>query len=95
MAKNLENVIDVVENEEITVNVVEKNSKLKEFGSKVKNGVQKHGKKVLKGAVVIGATGLGFALGSKFGKKDSDDYDCDYESSDVNYSEEAYEAEEE
>lgn len=96
MAKNLENVVDVVENEEITVNVVEKNSKIKEFGSKVKNGVQKHGKKALKGAAVIGLTGLGFALGSKFGNKKSDDYDYDYESNDSeNYFEEAVEANEE
>ena len=93
MAKN-ENVIEVMENEEIAVNVVEKESKLKNFGSKVKNGVQKHGKKVLKGAVLIGATGLGFALGKGLSKK-SDDYDYDYESNDENYSEEAVEANEE
>ena len=94
MAKNLENV-NVVENEEITVEVVEKNSKLKEFGSKVKNGVQKHGKKALKGVVLIGVTGLGFALGSKFGGKKSDDPDYDYEYQDENYSEEVVETEEE
>ena len=93
MAKNLENV-NVVDAEEITVEVVEKESKLKNFGSKVKDGVQKHGKKVLKGAILIGATGLGFALGKGL-KKKSDDQDYDYEDYSENYSEEVVETEEE
>lgn len=53
-----------------------------EFITKVGNGIKKHGKKLLVGAVV-GAVGLvAFALGRKTGKDDDFDY-IELESDDV------------
>ena len=72
-----ENKVMTNENAQATEEV--KESKLKVFGSKVKGGVQKHGKKVLKGIALVGVGALGYMLGAR--SKGDDDYD--YEVDDV------------
>lgn len=70
---------EVIENEdqkestELEVTVIEKDS----FGTKLKKGVKKHGKKI-GGAIVLCVAGIAaYALGKKSGSKqvESDDYD--------------------
>ena len=73
--------IKAIEVEEETVDTTEvaemaetKESKIKSFGSKVKNGLKKNGKKIATG-VVIGAVGLvAYALGAS-SKITDDEYD--------------------
>lgn len=63
-----------VENNEATVNnnaevpAVEETTK-EGIGTKLLNGVKKHGKKVAKGAAIVGIGILGYALGTKAGNK--------------------------
>lgn len=73
----------VVENTAVAETPVVEETK-EGFGSKLKAGVKKHGKKVVGIAAGIGVGVLGYALGAKFGhSNDSDDSDCyDYAADD-------------
>lgn len=61
------------ENTEIEVAIEEvKESKLKTFGTKVKSGLQKHGKNIAKGAVIGLGLVAAYAIGSRAGSNDED-----------------------
>lgn len=49
-----------------------KESKLKAFGTKVKSGLQKHGKNIAKGAVIGLGLVVAYAIGSRTGGSDDD-----------------------
>lgn len=49
-----------------------KESKLKAFGTKVKSGLQKHGKNIAKGAVIGLGLVAAYAIGSRTGGNDDD-----------------------
>lgn len=49
-----------------------KESKLKAFGTKVKSGLQKHGKNIAKGAVIGLGLVAAYAIGSRAGGSDDD-----------------------
>lgn len=57
-----------------------KESKLRAFGSKVKSGLQKHGKNIAKGAVIGLGLVAAYAIGSRTGSGDDSDVvaDSDY-----------------
>lgn len=76
----VEDVIDVDEIEE--VEEMKKESKLKVFGSKAKNVVKTHGKKIAVGALFGAGLLLGYAVGHKGGDEDDSDYDEDIIDSD-------------
>lgn len=61
-------------------------SKLKAFGTKVKSGLQKHGKNIAKGAVIGLGLVAAYAIGSRAGGSD-DDSDVVAESTDDEASE--------
>lgn len=72
-----------VKNTEVNEGVEVEMTKSNEFITKVGNGIKKHGKKLLAGAIV-GAVGLvGFMLGRKTGKDDEDFDYIELESDDV------------
>lgn len=75
----MEDVVDVDEIEE--VEEMKKESKLKVFGSKAKNVVKTHGKKIAVGALFGAGLLLGYAVGHKNDDEDSD-YDDDIIDSD-------------
>lgn len=61
------------ENTETEVAIEEvKESKLKVFGSKVKSGLQKHGKNIAKGAVIGLGLVAAYAIGSRTGGNDDE-----------------------
>ena len=61
------------ENTETEVSTEEvKESKLKAFGTKVKSGLQKHGKNIAKGAVIGLGLVAAYAIGSRAGGNDDD-----------------------
>lgn len=61
------------ENTETEVTTEEVNeSKLKVFGAKVKSGLQKHGKNIVKGTVIGLGLVAAYAIGSRTGSNDDD-----------------------
>ena len=77
--------VKLAEDQNLEVQVQE--SKLENFGTKVKTGVKKHGKKVatIVGLGIVGA--LGYALGVKVGKNScNDDVEVDADEEYVDYS---------
>ena len=65
--------LNTEENTETEVATEEvKESKLKAFGTKVKSGLQKHGKNIAKGAVIGLGLVAAYAIGSRAGGSDDD-----------------------
>ena len=64
--------VEVTTEETEVVTEEVKESKLKAFGTKVKSGLQKHGKNIAKGAVIGLGLVAAYAIGSRAGGSDDD-----------------------